>query len=105
MYKRQGRKLIDAGNPGAAVAPLQESVKKYQDSKRTGEIGYAFALFNLGQALNQSGNAEAAVAVLEERLKIPNQTPTVQAELDSARAKLGDGAAAGNGKGNGKEKN
>ena len=104
----EGHRLIQAGNPGGAVAPLQASVKGYQDAGKTGEIGYAFALFNLGQALNRSGNPEAAVAILRERLKIPNQTPRVQAELDDALAKLDGGTTAdadnGNGKANGKAK-
>ncbi len=93
----EGHRLIGAGNPGAAVAPLQAAVKGYQDAGKTGDVGYAFALFNLGQALNRSGNPEAAVAVLRERLKIDNQRGTVQAELDNALAKL-DGGGKANGK-------
>jgi hypothetical protein len=99
----EGHRLIQAGNPGAAVAPLQQAVKAYQDAGKTDDIGYAFALFNLGQALNRSGNPAAAVPILRQRLKIPNQTSTVQAELDNALAKLGGGKAA-NGKANGKAK-
>jgi len=101
----EGHRLIQAGNPGAAVAPLQASVKAYQDAGRTKELGYAFALFNLGQALNRSGNPEAAVPILRERLKFSNQRSTVQAELDNALAKLdgGDAAATGD-NGNGKAK-
>jgi len=99
----EGHRLIQAGNPGAAVAPLQSAVKAYQDAGKTGDVGYAFALFNLGQALNRSGNPEAAVAVLRERLKIRNQTSVVQAELDNALAKL-DGGTDGGGKANGKAK-
>jgi tetratricopeptide (TPR) repeat protein len=46
---------------------------------------YAYALFNLGNALRLSGRAEEAIPVLERRLEIPNQTQTVREELDAAR--------------------
>jgi hypothetical protein len=48
-------------------------------------VGYAYALFNLGRALNRSGRAADAVPVLEERLRFPNQRGTVRAELRAAR--------------------
>ena len=51
----------------------------------TTDVQYAFALFNLGKALRLSGKPADAVPVLERRLQIPNQTSTVQKELDAAR--------------------
>ncbi|MEJ7798179.1 MAG: serine/threonine-protein kinase [Solirubrobacteraceae bacterium] len=102
----EGHRLIQAGSHGAAVAPLQASVKGYRDAEQTDDLNYAFALFNLGVALNRSGNPEAAIPVLQERLKIKNQTEAVQAELDDARARLeandNDGND-GDGQGNNKQ--
>ena len=68
-------------------------------------LPYAFALYDLGVALNRSGNPSAAIPVLEERLKFDNQTQTVMAELRDAQAKAGVApqGAGGNGKGNGKK--
>jgi hypothetical protein len=36
-----------------------------------------------------AGQPEAAIPILEQRLQIPDQTETVQAELDAARAAAG----------------
>jgi predicted Zn-dependent protease len=49
------------------------------------------ALFNLGQALNRSGNPEEAIPYLEKRLTFDDQRETVQAELDLARRNAGQG--------------
>ncbi len=53
------------------------------------DIEYAYALFNLGKALNRSGNPEAAIPYLERRLAFSDQRSTVQAELDAARRASG----------------
>ena len=80
-----------AGDYAAAVEPLQSAVEGYRDAGRTGELDYAYALYNYGVALNRSGNPEAAVDVLRERLEINNQRGTVRKELDDALAKPGEG--------------
>jgi eukaryotic-like serine/threonine-protein kinase len=85
----RGFQLIRQGSYGAAVEPLRASVAGYRAAGRTRELGYYFALFNLGVALNRSGDPGSAVTVLRERLRNPNQRGTVQRELDSAAAKLG----------------
>ncbi len=48
-------------------------------------LTYAYALYDLGRALRLSGQASAAVPVLERRLQIDNQRPVVAAELALAR--------------------
>jgi serine/threonine protein kinase len=88
----RGFQLIRQGDYAAAVEPLRASVAAYRAAGRTGELGYYFALFNLGVALNRSGDPESAVTVLRERLRNPNQRGTVQRELNSAAAKLGGGS-------------
>ena len=54
-------------------------------------LNYAYALFNLGKSLRLAGRPEEAIPVLEKRLEIPNQTETVQAELDQAKRDAGKG--------------
>jgi hypothetical protein len=85
----RGFQLIRQGDYAGAVQPLRASVAAYRAANRTGDLGYYFALFNLGVALNRSGDPGSAVAVLRERLRNPNQRGTVQRELDAAAAKLG----------------
>jgi len=83
----QGFELIQAGEYEAAVPVLEEAVAAFPAG--TEDLGYAYALFNLGNALRLSGRPEEAIPILEQRLEIPNQTPTVEAELEAARAQAG----------------
>ena len=85
----EGFALIQSGRPEEAVPLLERAVSLFPEG--TGDINYAFALFNLGQALNDAGRPDEAIPVLRERLEIPNQTETVQAELDAALAAAGEG--------------
>ncbi|HEX5989812.1 MAG TPA: serine/threonine-protein kinase [Solirubrobacterales bacterium] len=80
----EGFALIQAGEYEAAVPVLEEAVAAFPAG--TEDLEYAYALFNLGNALRLSGRASEAVAVLERRLEIPNQTATVEEELAAARA-------------------
>ena len=66
---------------------LQKAVASFP--RGTTDINYAYALYNLGHALRLAGQPEAAIPILERRLEIPNQTATVQKELDAARAAAG----------------
>lgn len=66
---------------------LEEAVASYPEGSE--EVDYAYALFNLGNALRLSGHPEEAIPILEQRLEIPNQTSTVEQELDAARAEAG----------------
>jgi serine/threonine-protein kinase len=84
----QGYALIQAGEYDAAVPVLEEAVASYPEGSE--EVDYAYALFNLGNALRLSGRPEEAIPILERRLEIPNQTSTVEQELDAARAEAGD---------------
>jgi eukaryotic-like serine/threonine-protein kinase len=83
----QGFELIQAGEYEAAVPVLEEAVSAFPEGSE--DIDYAYALFNLGNALRLSGRPEEAIPVLERRLAIPNQTPTVEEELEAARAEAG----------------
>lgn len=83
----QGFELIQAGEYEAAVPVLEEAVSAFPEGSE--DVNYAYALFNLGNALRLSGRPEEAIPVLEQRLEIPNQTSTVEEELEAARAEAG----------------
>jgi serine/threonine protein kinase len=87
----QGYAMIQAGEYEAAVPVLEEAVASFPEG--SGDLNYAYALFNLGDALRLSGHPEDAIPVLEQRLQIPNQTETVEQELEAARAEARAGAA------------
>ena len=83
----EGFALIQAGEYEAAVPVLEEAVASFPEGSE--DLAYAYALFNLGNALRLSGRPEEAIPVLEQRLEIPNQTGTVEAELEAARDAAG----------------
>jgi serine/threonine protein kinase len=83
----EGFSLVQAGEYEAAVPILEEAVAAFPTG--TEDLEYAYALFNLGNALRLSGRSTEAIAVLERRLEIPNQTEAVEEELAAARAEAG----------------
>ena len=83
----EGFALIQAGEYEAAVPVLEDAVASFPEGSE--DLNYAYALFNLGNALRLSGRPEEAIPVLERRLEIPNQTETVERELEEARAEAG----------------
>jgi eukaryotic-like serine/threonine-protein kinase len=80
----QGYALIQDGSYDEAVPVLRRAVAAFPEG--TTDINYAYALYNLGHALRMAGHPDEAIPILEQRLRIPDQTETVQAELDAARA-------------------
>jgi serine/threonine protein kinase len=86
----QGFSLIQQGQPAQAVAPLQRSVDGFRTAGRKAEIDYAYALFNLGNALRLSGRPADAIPYLEERLTVSDyKRGVVQKELKTAREQAG----------------
>ncbi|HEU5104825.1 MAG TPA: serine/threonine-protein kinase [Solirubrobacterales bacterium] len=83
----EGFELIQAGEYEAAVPVLEEAVASFPEGSK--ELAYAYALFNLGNALRLSGRPDEAIPVLEQRLQIPNQTGSVEEELEAARDEAG----------------
>jgi len=81
---QEGFELIQAGDYEAAVPLLEEAVRAF--SPGTEDLDYAYALFNLGNALRLSGRPDEAIPVLERRLAIPNQSGVVREELAAARS-------------------
>jgi len=96
----EGFALMNQGNYDAAIPVLQQAVKSFPPG--TSDVNYAYALFNLGKSLRLAGRPDEAIPVLEQRLKIPNQTETVRQELELAKQQAGE--AGGHGKGHGKDK-
>jgi serine/threonine-protein kinase len=86
----QGFALIGQGKSADAVAPLQRSVEAFRAQGRKGDIGYAYALYNLGNALRLSGRPADAIPFLQERLQVTNyKRGIVQKELATARQQAG----------------
>jgi serine/threonine-protein kinase len=79
--------LSQQGRYTEAIPVLRRAVASFPQG--TTDINYAYALFNLGHALRMAGHPEEAIPILERRLQIPDQTETVQTELDAARADAG----------------
>ncbi|HEV2770657.1 MAG TPA: serine/threonine-protein kinase [Solirubrobacteraceae bacterium] len=83
----EGYALFQDGSYAEAVPPLRRSVAAFEAQDRTGEMAYAFALYNLGASLNRSGSPSEAVPFLERRLEVSDfKTGTVRQELREARA-------------------
>ncbi|MEA2448251.1 MAG: eukaryotic-like serine/threonine-protein kinase, partial [Thermoleophilaceae bacterium] len=87
----QGKALSDRGDYAAAIPVLERALKSYPAGTTASDLNFAYTLFNLGHALNAGGRPADAIPVLEERLKNPDQSATVQKELDAARAAAGQG--------------
>ena len=75
------------GRYDEAIPLLEQAVASYPSG--TSDLGYAYALFNLGRALRLAGRPAEAVPILERRLAIPNQRGTVKRELALARRAAG----------------
>jgi serine/threonine protein kinase len=82
----EGFSLIQQGRYDDAIPVLQQAVDALAENPE--DINYAYALFNLGNALRLAGQPEDAIPILERRLEIPDQTETVKAELAAAKADL-----------------
>ena len=77
-----GFALIGQGRYAEAVPLLERSVQGFEAQGRTGELGYAYALYNLAYALARTGHEAEAVPILQERLRVSdNQRGVVRREL------------------------
>jgi len=85
----EGFNLMNAGDYEGAVAKLQEAVDSFPPG--SDDINYAYALFNLGKSLRLAGRPDEAIPILEQRLEIPNQTDTVNEELELAKQAAKEG--------------
>jgi hypothetical protein len=84
----QAYRLIQQGAYGEAVPIARRAVASFPEDDTS--TNYAFALFNLGTALNRSGSPEEAIPLFEKRLSFSdNQRDVVEAELADARRRAG----------------
>jgi len=83
-YNDQGFAKLQAGDAQGAIDPLERAVKAC-GGEPDPTSPCAYAMFNLGKALNDAGRGDEAVAILEKRLENPDQRDKVQAELDRAK--------------------
>ena len=83
----RGFALMNEGRYDEAIPLLEQAVNSYPAG--TTDLGYAYALFNLGRALRLAGRPAEAVPVLQRRLAIPNQRGVVKRELQLAQAAAG----------------
>jgi hypothetical protein len=91
-FEAQGHDLLQSGQYGDAVSVLRRAVaatgmhlSDCLEPVSETCLTYAYAMYDLGRALELKGNPTAAVPVLENRLKIDNQRDVVAAELDRVR--------------------
>ena len=77
------------GDFAGAVPVLRQAVASWPEDST--DLEYAYALFNLGKSLNQSGSPAEAIPFLEKRLNWPNQRGVVKKELELARQNAGQG--------------
>jgi tetratricopeptide (TPR) repeat protein len=87
----QGYALLQSGDVAGALPILEQAVNAFDEDST--DIYYAYALFNYADALMQAGRHEEAIPYLEKRLEWDDQTETVQAKLDEARAAAGEESA------------
>ncbi len=85
----QGFELMGQGDFAGAVPVLRQAVASWPEDST--DLEYAYALFNLGKSLNQSGSPAEAIPYLEKRLNWPNQRGVVKKELELARQNAGQG--------------
>ena len=85
---QKGFELVGAGRYDDAIPLLQRALQSFPPG--TSDLNYAYALFNLGKALRLAGRPDEAISILEQRLKIPNQSGVVRRELALARQAAGE---------------
>ena len=83
----QGHQLLAQGAYTQAIPTLRRAVA----AAAPGSVQQGYALYDLGQALFLSGDPAAAVPILEQRMQINDQLPTVRKLLDAALAASGAG--------------
>ena len=87
----EGHAALEAGDYATAIELNTRAIEAFPEGTNwESDINYAYALYSLGRALRLAGRPDAAIPVLEQRRQIPDQTETVQNELDLARAEAAE---------------
>jgi hypothetical protein len=92
QFEAEGHDLLQSGQYSNAVPVLRRALAatgmQLSDCLQPVSdtcLTYAYALYDLGRALELNGEPSAAVPVLEQRLQIDNQRDVVAAELAHVR--------------------
>ncbi|MEA2193629.1 MAG: eukaryotic-like serine/threonine-protein kinase, partial [Solirubrobacteraceae bacterium] len=95
----RGFALIQQGQYAAAVPLELQAVDAYRARGDRSSTNYAYALYNLGTALNRAGRPAEAIPYLQERLSFSRDRPgVVRQELNAAQEAAGVAANGGGGK-------
>ena len=87
----EGHSALESGDYDTAIDLNTRAIEAFPEGTTwETDMNYAYALFSLGKALRLAGRPDEAIPVLEARLEVPNQTETVQKELDLARKQAGE---------------
>jgi serine/threonine-protein kinase len=82
----EGHAALQAGDYDTAIELNTRAIEAFPEGTTwETDMNYAYALYSLGRALRLAGRPDEAIPVLELRSEIPDQTATVQQELDLAR--------------------
>jgi len=82
----EGHAALQAGDYDTAIELNTRAIEAFPEGTTwETDMNYAYALYSLGRALRLAGRPDEAIPVLELRSEVPNQTATVQQELDLAR--------------------
>lgn len=95
QFEAQGHDLLESGQYGTAVPMLRRAIAA--TGEQLGDclepvsdtcLTYAYALYDLGRALELNGDPGAALPVLKQRFQIDNQRDVVAAELARVRTSV-----------------
>jgi hypothetical protein len=93
QLEARGHDLLEAGQYTSAIPLLRgaiaatgEQLDRCLDPVGSACLTYAYALFDLGRAMQLNGQAATAVPILEQRLQIADQQQAVRSELALAQA-------------------
>jgi tRNA A-37 threonylcarbamoyl transferase component Bud32/tetratricopeptide (TPR) repeat protein len=82
-----GHAALEAGDYERAIELNTRAIEAFPEGTTwQTDMNHAYALYSLGRALRLADRPGEAIPVLEARLQVPDQTATVQRELDKARA-------------------
>jgi hypothetical protein len=80
QLQQTGHDEMLSGDYQTAIGTLRQAVS----ASEQGSLTYAYALYDLGRSLVLGGDPTGAIPVLQQRLKIPNQTDVVRQMLNQA---------------------
>ena len=84
----EGRYAAAAADLRAALSASEVSTAHCEEPSSEACLTYAYALYDLGRALQAEHDPSAAVPILNARMRIDNQRSTVLAALKTARDQL-----------------